>query len=162
MEPVTVEQLVGAVQELRVEHAATQQQLQQTRAQLQGFAGGANAAIRFTARLPKPESFSGHTKGPTVLNWTHQMENYLRACAVVLDGTSVTFAAGYLSDSALTWYRMHLHDVQTGTTAAFNSWEQFKDVKGGARQEVPAGVARTYCSRQAGSAVADQVSKSIC
>jgi hypothetical protein len=122
-----MEQLVGAIQELRVEHAATQQQLQQAQVQLQNFAGGAPAGNRFAARLPKPELFSGYHKGPKVMNWTHQMENYLRASSVPLDGTSVTFAAGYLCNSALTWYRMYLQNVQQGTAAVLNSWNEFKD-----------------------------------
>lgn len=79
-------------------------------------------------KLPKPVTFTGHRKDPTPQNWTHCMENYLIANRVDLNtSASVQVAAGYLGDSALTWYRLYLAEVDRGVMVALTSWNAFKD-----------------------------------
>lgn len=86
-----------------------------------------NRARGQSLKLPKPAVFTGHKRDPTPQNWVHSMENYLTANNVDLEGTaSVQVAAGYLADSALTWYRLHLSEVERGVVEAYNSWSSFK------------------------------------
>jgi hypothetical protein len=49
------------------------------------------------------------------------------ACDVDLNAAvAVTYAAGFLRDSALTWYRNHLSAVQRGVALPYTNWEVFK------------------------------------
>jgi hypothetical protein len=42
------------------------------------------------------------------------------------NAAAVIYAAGFLADSALTWYRLHLTDVARGVATAFDNWDTFK------------------------------------
>lgn len=114
--------MVGALAALQGQVAAVEQQLQQTQAQMAANGGQHNGP-----RLPKPPYFTGKTKDTSVVNWAHQMETFMAASAMNLNGAhAALYAAGYLTDSALTWYRLHLQSVQQGRAAAFNSWYEMK------------------------------------
>ena len=116
------EQMVSALTALQGQVAAVEQQLQQTQAQV-----AASASSRAGPRLPKPPYFTGVFKNTSVVNWAHQMETYMVASSLDINSPqAAVFAAGYLSDSALTWYRLHLQSVQQGRAAAFTSWHQLK------------------------------------
>ena len=114
------EQLVGAVRALQGQVATVEQQLQDTRSQVNG--------TRHTGpKLPKPPFFTGKGSDSSVLNWTHQMETFMVASSLDT-GTAqaVRYAAGYLTDSALTWYRLRLQNAGPGNADAFNNWQEFK------------------------------------
>jgi len=110
----------------RQQLATTQQQLDEQRRLLEQVqhARGQSSSLK----LPKPATFSGHKREPTPQNWVHAMENYLIANNVSLDNpNSVTLAAGYLADSALTWYRLHLAEVDRGLVMPYQNWVTFKE-----------------------------------
>jgi hypothetical protein len=107
--------------------AATQQQLSDQHRLLEQ-ASRVRGQFPSSLKLPKPATFSGHKRDPTPQNWVHCMENYLLANNVDLSGvSSVQLAAGYLVDSALTWYRLHLAEVDRGTTLPYADWHSFKE-----------------------------------
>lgn len=55
------------------------------------------------------------------------METYLQANGTNLtNDAAVRTAAGYFTDSALTWYRLHMNKVETGTAKAWNNWQDVK------------------------------------
>eukprot|EP00878_Enallax_costatus_P029486 GHUV01031977.1.p1 GENE.GHUV01031977.1~~GHUV01031977.1.p1 ORF type:complete len:303 (-),score=31.63 GHUV01031977.1:148-1056(-) len=117
------EQMVSALAALQGQVAAVEQQLQQTQAHV-----AASASIRAGPRLPKPRYFTGKTRDTSVVNWAHQMETYIVASSLDINSPqAAVFAAGYLSDSALTWYRLHLQSVQQGRAVAFANWHQLRD-----------------------------------
>jgi hypothetical protein len=104
---------------------ATQQQLDEQRRLLEQAGHGRGPSL--SPKLPKPACFTGQKREPTPQNWAHAMENYLTANRVKLDeASSVTLAAGYLADSALTWYRLHLSEVDRGVVQPYRDWHTFK------------------------------------
>ena len=77
-------------------------------------------------KIPKPPVFTGRNREPSPQNWTYQMENYLLASNVNLDTpAAVTYAAGFLADTALTWHRIYRINVQGGRPP-YASWTEFK------------------------------------
>jgi hypothetical protein len=125
-----IQQLAGQFAVLSQEHQVAIQQLQAAQQQiaaLQPAVAAAHAANICRIKPPKPPVFSGRNREPSPQNWTHQVETYLRASNVDLTAAvSVTYAAGFLADSALTWYRLHLADVARGVALEFVDWEAFK------------------------------------
>jgi hypothetical protein len=56
------------------------------------------------------------------------METYLQANNVNLNNNDIIpYVAGYLADSALTWYRTHLAEVRKGLSQDFSTWSAFKE-----------------------------------
>lgn len=106
--------------------AATQQQLSEHHRMLESN-NRARGKYSPSLKLPKPALFTGQKRDPTPRNWVHSMENYLIANNVDLNTTtSVRISDGYLADSALTWYRLHLAEVERGVLEAYDSWSSFK------------------------------------
>jgi hypothetical protein len=108
----------------------SQTQLQQTQAQLAAATAQQAGAVSRTIgpKIPKPPVFSGRQREPSPPNWTYQMETWLQANGVNLESPqAVTYAAGYLADAALTWYRMYLADVARGVAQEYPSWAAFRE-----------------------------------
>lgn len=105
--------------------AATQQQLSEHHRMLEFTRAHGQSSP--SLKLPKPAVFTGQKRDPTPQNWVHSMENYLVANSMDLTTpASVSIAAGYLADSALTWYRLYLAEVERGGVEAYDSWATFK------------------------------------
>lgn len=125
-----VQQLAAQLSALSQQHQAVVLELhaaQQHIAAMQSNVAAATSQIQPRIKPPKPPVFSGHNREPSPQNWVHQMETYLRANNVDLTNpTAVTYAAGFLADSALTWYRMHSADVARGVTQEYNNWDEFR------------------------------------
>jgi hypothetical protein len=128
-------ELLGQINTLQQQNAALHEQqvtLLQRLAALEQIAhagmpaghGAANTRVK----IPKPPLFSGHMRaGHTPQNWCHQMGNYLASCHVEPhDPEAVRIAAGYLTDSALTWWRNYEQEVQRGQAQPITTWEDFK------------------------------------
>lgn len=125
-ENAAVVQQLGAAQQ-HIANLDNQLQAAQQVAQQPGVAA-APVQHGFRIKPPKPPVFSGRNREPSAVNWAHQMENYLQSCDVVLETpAAVRYAAGYLADSALTWYRMHLTDVARGIIQGYAGWTAFKN-----------------------------------
>lgn len=122
-------QLQQQLEALHAEHAATVQQLQVAQQQLAAAAAQpGQAAQHLRLKMPKPPVFSGLSREPTPQNWAHQMESYLQGNDVLLDTPqAATYAAGYLSGAALTWYRLHLAEVARGAAVPFLTWSDFRN-----------------------------------
>jgi hypothetical protein len=127
-QPELLEQLATLQQQnmiLQGEHNALLQRIAALEAGHAGHGGAANGNGR--VKIPKPPLFSGHGKGNTPQNWCHQMGNYLASCHVAEnDPEAVRVAAGYLTDSALTWWRTIEQEVQRGVIQPIGTWEDFK------------------------------------
>jgi len=125
-----VQQLANQLAALTQEHQAVVAQLQAAQQQIaamQPNVVAAGAQVQPRIKPPKPPVFTGRNREPSPTNWTHQMEAYLRANGVDLNNpVAVTYAAGFLADSALTWHRMHTRDVGRGVTQDYANWEQFR------------------------------------
>lgn len=106
-----------------------QQQYDEQRCLLeQQSTGHGSGHLSYAPKLPKPAVFTGQRRGPTPQNWCHSMETYLVASGIDLTtASSVRLAAGYLADSALTWYRLHLAEVDRGVCAPYQAWLCFKE-----------------------------------
>lgn len=118
---------MAAFTALRGQNELMQQQLLQTQERLQALQVQRPAVDHRGSKLPKPPRFAGRNKEPTALNWCHQMETYMQASGMNLSSEeAVTFASGYLLDTALTWYRLHSKKVSEGTATAWGNWPDFK------------------------------------
>jgi len=123
---------VPAVGDLFNMQQALQQQLmqlqhafQQLLQQQQTAAQGAAAQRLSGMKLPKPPETNG--KQPAPVNWCHRMETYLTAQAADMHSSStIAYAAAFLKDAALSWYRQHEQDVANGKQQVFGSWDEFK------------------------------------
>lgn len=123
-----MEQMAAAFTALQRQNEHMQQQLLQTQQQLSQLQVQRPAADHHGKRLPKPPRFAGRRGDSSALNWCHQMETYLTATDIQLDTTeAVNFAAGFLLDTALTWFRLHRKKVADGTATDWTSWNTFKD-----------------------------------
>lgn len=123
-----ITQLANQLAALAQEHQHTLQQLQAAQQQIvalqQGQGHGQPNAPQI--KPPKPPVFTGSAQ-PSAVNWCYLMETYLQACNVDLTSpAAVLHAAGFLRDSALTWYRNHLAAVQRGVAPTYNNWVDFK------------------------------------
>lgn len=123
-----IQQLTNDLAALATAHQQAIQQLQTAQQQIvvlqQAQAQGQPNGPR--VKPPKPPVFTGSAQ-PSAVNWCYLMETYLQACGVDLTApTAVPHAAGFLRDSALTWYRNHLAAVQRGVAVGYNNWENFK------------------------------------
>ena len=127
-----VQQLGEQFQQLHQEYVIVAQQLGELR-QIQQQAApapvtGAGNTSTVRLKLPKPPVFTGRNREPTPTNWGHQMETYLQANNVNLNNNDIIpYVAGYLADSALTWYRTHLAEVRKGLSQDFSTWSAFKE-----------------------------------
>jgi len=126
-----VRQLATQLAALTQQHQAVVAELQTARQQIAAMQPNLVAAAAAQGqphiKPPKPPVFSGRNREPSPQNWVHQMETYLRASSVDLHNpAAVTHAAGFLADSALTWYRMHLADVARGIIQDYANWEEFR------------------------------------
>ena len=123
------------VQQLNTQLAALaeahQQAIQQLQAAQQQIAALQQAQVNAQPNAPKikppkPPVFTGSAQ-PSAVNWCYLMETYLQSCDVNLNAPiAILHAAGFLRDSALTWYRNHLAAVQRGVDRPWNTWEDFK------------------------------------
>lgn len=124
-----VNELANQLATLGVQHQQVLQQLQAAQQEILTLRqANANAQPANVPKIkpPKPPVFTG-SKQPSAVNWSYLIETYLRACDVDLTApASITYAAGFLRDSALTWYRNHLAAVQRGIALPYNNWESFK------------------------------------
>ena len=123
---------VSVVQQLAItqQQLAAMQQQQQHEQQQQAQNGVAPRAAGQGPRpkLPKPPVFTGRNREPTPQNWVHQMETYLKGNGVDLETTEAErYAAAYLADYALTWYRQHLSEVAAGNEVVYSNWGSFKE-----------------------------------
>jgi hypothetical protein len=76
-------------------------------------------------KVPKPPETNG--RQPSPVNWCHKMETYLNSEGADCSRPGIVpFAAAYLKDSALCWYRAHLQEVQLQHKAEFANWAEFK------------------------------------
>ena len=127
-----VQQLGEQFQQLHQEYVIMAQQLGELRQTQQQAAPtpvtGAGNTSTVRLKLPKPPVFTGRNREPTPTNWGHQMETYLQANNVNLNNNDIIpYVAGYLADSALTWYRTHLAEVRKGLWQDFSTWFAFKE-----------------------------------
>ena len=125
-----IQQLSEQLQQLHQEYVVVAQQLGEVRQLQQATPTSSPTSNTSSVRLklPKPPVFTGRNREPTPINWGHQMETYLQANSVNLNaGDVVPYVAGYLADSALTWYRIHVANVQKGLEQDFNTWFAFKE-----------------------------------
>ena len=125
-----IQQLSEQLQQLHQEYVVVAQQLGEVRQLQQATPTSSSTSNTSSVRLklPKPPVFTGRNREPTPINWGHQMETYLQANSVNLNaGDVVPYVAGYLADSALTWYRIHVANVQKGLEQDFNTWFAFKE-----------------------------------
>ena len=123
-----IAELASQLTALAQEHQQVLQQLQTTQQQMQVMQQAQSAPPANTPKIkpPKPPVFTGSAQ-PSPLNWCYLMETYLRACDVDLTApTAVPYAAAFLRDSALTWYRNYLAAVQRGVAHLYHSWDDFK------------------------------------
>lgn len=123
-----LQQLLQEVQELYQAHSTVVAQLQTAQQEIAALHNNAAAAYpHHNIKTPKPPVFSGRNREPTPQNWAHQMQTYLESHHVNLDTQeAVRISAGYLADSALTWYRLHLMDIARGVAAPYTNWEDLK------------------------------------
>lgn len=116
--------ILQAMQQQIVQLQATVQQLLHQQPAV--VAQQPTVAVPNSMKLPKPPETNG--KQPSPVNWCHKMETYLHAQAADLNSSAtVAYAAAFLKDAALTWYRQHEQSVARGQQTPFLSWQQFKD-----------------------------------
>ena len=122
--PTEVTVLQAMQQQIVQLQAAMQQMMQQQPAVVAQQPAATVQPSRM--KLPKPPETNG--KQPTPINWCHRMETYLQAQGADLNSSAtVAYAAAFLKDAALTWYRQYEQDVAKGHQTPFSTWRQFKE-----------------------------------
>ena len=72
---------------------------------------------------PLPSKFRGPYKEPRLLEWTHQVSQYLMAVGLAESMQGVFHVgAGFLSDEAATWWRLHCDRVEKGEVQPPVTW----------------------------------------
>ena len=76
-----------------------------------------------SVKPPLPSKFRGPYKEPKLLEWTHQVSQYLMAVGLA-DSVQGVFhvGAGFLADEAATWWRLHCDRVERGDMPPPVTW----------------------------------------
>ena len=75
---------------------------------------------------PAPAKFHGSSKGPRVLEWTHQAETYLRAAGLESFETGVWHISIYFEDEVAMWWRLHCQKIKDGKADPVQDWATLK------------------------------------
>ena len=77
---------------------------------------------------PAPSKFQGSSKGPRVLEWTHQAETYLRAAGLESFETGVWHISIYFEDEVAMWWRLHCQKIKDGKADPVLEWATLKEL----------------------------------
>ena len=141
--------ILDQLRSLRADLTGLQRQasgaLRQVSARVEQAGGAANAAgniaqAAHTAQAPRmlppvapvkppaPAKFSGLSKGPRVLEWTHQAETYLRAAGLESFETGVWHISIYFEEEVAMWWRLHCQKIKDGKADPVPDWATLKQL----------------------------------
>ena len=79
-----------------------------------------------TLKPPTPPKFRGAYKEPRVLEWSHQVSQYLLSAGLAETIQGIFHASAFLADEAATWWRLYCARVERKEVACPLNWWGFR------------------------------------